>query len=387
MLEKIGKVVAVKTHSVSRLDFLKLLFQLYLYQSWAKSMSELVQYSELCMTGTADGSVISIVFELNDGIDMGNVRGRKAPIKESVRRLWNHGSNYKTVHIHDTHYEAIEYTKLYHHRTTWKMMRLMNLENMLRLLEDPKCYIMMNTLRKTLYDNFSLEFIDRFIIVSSMMLYVLGMRLFNDIDGFVLPGSQDESATYTKYFQGRKWLSDELKQQYRAQRWLPFTDFMWIDRPETGFQPYMRENYDKYARLMGDGSIDEMMTNSRHYFYMFGFKFPVLQFEILKRLYRYKPASWADLIAMERLIGVKVYFPALPTKISHYYKSKVDSVEQFTGIVVRYLVDRYGIRDISAEDVAGMMLPTVHLGKKEDKSIVRRLIRSVRLSSTRPEGP
>jgi len=87
----------------------------------------------------------------------------------------------------------------------------------------------------------------------------------------------------------------------------------------------------------------EVILNPKFHFYFFGIKFNIIELDIIKRIYRFRASSWADLIAIDHFMDYKISLPQIPNDIKFYYKNKIDQNSLIKNIIY-YLRDRYRLK-------------------------------------------
>jgi hypothetical protein len=189
----------------------------------------------------------------------------------------------------------------------------------------------MNSLKKILYNNFDLISINRFIFNSSIVLYTHSLRANNDIDGYVYMEKKDKKfqEDYEKFFYAD---SNNL---------LTGLDISAKGTPR--YEDYITKFYNKIANIANIPDYDNVIFNPRYHYYFYGLKINILELEIIKKIYRYKPKSYADLIALNVFKKCNIKFPIIPKEIKYYYKKDVNE-NQIIKNISFYLEQLYNIK-------------------------------------------
>ena len=84
---------------------------------------------------------------------------------------------------------------------------------------------------------------------------------------------------------------------------------------------------------------EDVVFNPKYHFYFFGLKMHLIEFEIIKRIYRFKPSAWADLVMIKNKLNYPIVFPKIPEKIK-YRDNKIDK-NRLIETILYYIRLRY----------------------------------------------
>lgn len=230
----------------------------------------------------------------------------------------------------------IDLSSLYLNENSLRMLKYQDLENLEKFNKknNGTSFVMFNTVKRIFQEKFSLLDRERCMVVSSTVLYAYGLRNMNDIDAYVYyyprPSKEFRETLYKYTLESGKMRKDEL---------------YWFDGylAQTEEESYYDAWYDKVSLAMKDVRMKDVIFDPRYHFYFCGQKCSLLLFEVIKRLYRFKPKSWADLIAINVKYHQGIKLPLLPEKIKHYYKESINP-ETLVNTISNNLRIQYGIQ-------------------------------------------
>ena len=91
------------------------------------------------------------------------------------------------------------------------------------------------------------------------------------------------------------------------------------------YEDYTIIFYDKLGYIFDKIKYEDVVFNPKYHFYFFGLKMHLIEFEIIKRIYRFKPSAWADLVMIKKKLNYPIVFPKIPEKIK-YSVNKIDKI-------------------------------------------------------------
>jgi endonuclease/exonuclease/phosphatase family metal-dependent hydrolase len=245
------------------------------------------------------------------------ISGSEAKFKNEIRNVLKTPEMriYDILHINDTFQEAIDNSSLFLNQNSLEHLSKMNISRLIQINKTSQgrsSYFMINTLKKTLFNNFDLIDINRFIFNSSMVLYSYCQRANNDIDGYIFMENLDKDFknNYQQLFYSN------------SNDFFNFFDLSAKDTPR--YQEYITKFYNKIVQIYSIPNYEEVIFNPKYHFYFFGLKINILQLEIIKKIYRFKPKGFADLIALNKIKKCNIKFPKIPKTIKYYYKDEIN---------------------------------------------------------------
>ena len=342
LLKSKGKIYYQKQTWLSYSSAQSLIYQLYIHTDRNKTFNHLNFNVE--QKGWKNRNMklpIKIFFYEYLG-DQNEISGSLATFKNELRDTLktNEMRIYDILHINDTFQEALDNSSIFLNNNSIKLLSKMNMKRFIEINNSSsgtKSVMMVNTLKKILFNNFDLISINRFIFNSSIVLYTHTQRAVNDIDGYVFMGKTEQifNEQYEKFFYADSNNS--------------FPTFDLSAKGTPRYEDYITKFYDKVANILKISDYDEVIFNPQYHYYFFGLKINILQLEIIKKMYRYKPKSYADLIALNVLKKCNIKFPKIPQEIKYYYKDSVNE-KYIIKNISHHLKSLYNI-DISVEDI------------------------------------
>lgn len=169
----------------------------------------------------------------------------------------------------------------------------------------------------------------KFMLFSSITLYLLGLREMNDLDVYVdnLNNSQTPDILNT--------IESDLKDKF---------DF--VDVSIKGTQ-YWKHYWDRWlpewARLCGTNQFTNIIIDPKFHFYWKGIKVIALDCDVKRRIHRNRPRAYGDLIMLKKE-GILRYNHRIPTPV--FKKSEFKLVENLTKEELKcYLNDDWFYKD------------------------------------------
>lgn len=343
-----GTIHAIKEIVVTQKQLQGIIYQVYYDKSVFKQFEVIKSKSERC--GYAGQNRLFIIFYKAN--DVKSITGTDAPFKSQLRKLLKENSGNKEdlkenlyLHISDNHTEAVELSQLFCNKNS---MRLLQYQRLDRLLKNDfyKSLIFFMTFKSWLYS--AIKPVDqiRFMLFSSIILWILGLRGANDLDllAHYLP---DGGHTQTPDFYDKINIyleNDKTKFPFIVDNVTMRTRGKW---QITGEVSYLEQwmNHD-WPALVGAKSMDQFILDPKFHFYFFGLKIVMWTADIERRKERARSASYADLIAMKRFIFNGVEIPKIPQK---YWKNHVEyeytpqEINKMLKTTIFYLRSRYNI--------------------------------------------
>jgi len=351
MLKKNGTVHAIKELNLNKKQIQGALYQIYSDKSEAHNMQWIQGKQKLSGIDGFNNKIFVIFYEAND---FNKISGKDAPLKVKLREALKVNSNVKNdiklnamLHISDNNTQVVELAQLFCNKNSLRLLQYQRLDRIFNK-KFYKSYVMFMTYKNWLLNNVKPINQLRFMLFSSVVMYSLGLREMNDLDILVyhLPKDEQLENVITKYIDDDK------------------TRFHFIEITMQGRRDYVEGSENEYKmnwfnkewpNLYGAQSMDETYFNPKFHYYYFGVKIISMIADIKRRISRCRAASYADMIALFKLIQPipEIELPDMPTG---YWKSHVyceyNSKEIKTQIkkISFYLKNRYGI-NISDDEI------------------------------------
>jgi hypothetical protein len=156
----------------------------------------------------------------------------------------------------------------------------------------------------------------QFMLFSSIVLYLLGHRLMNDLDLYIhtIPDNIIEMTNEFKTNESFNYIEYKIKN----------TD-NWPDHWNTWL--------DEWAVKCGAKYFEEILGNPKYHFYFLGVKIISLDCDIVRRVERNRPRAIADLIALRKRYSYNIHIPEIPKKIIKYIHIKDKTKEEIQNLI------------------------------------------------------
>lgn len=259
-------------------------------------------------------------------------------MKKRIEFIINHQN---IISIGENNKESILYASLLLNPSNFEYFNSMNWDRFLTLGNSGK--IMIEKIRDYLLRNISHPMdMKRFLIFSSMILYLYGLRKPNDVDilGYDLPKPYGKTASlYNIFGSSNKRILNIGELQVRGYRdW------------RVGYsKEYLNEWFGyEWANLFGARNMEDMIFNPRYYLSLMGVKILILKGDMERRIIRYRATSYADIIGYNFYLKNKIKIEEPPYK--YIIKGEEKSYETEEDIIIllkkikNYLKNRYNIK-------------------------------------------
>ncbi len=274
------------------------------------------------------------------------IRGSSTPFKGEIRNIWlkdvpqkdinaNNGvREYDFCHINDTQLEAHDYIKLLLNKNNIEFLENQNIHNFVYLRDSQKIF---NTLKNILTQLYNTEEQLHYIFMSSIILFLYGLRNMNDVDGYVHV-NKDKSANFYK----------KIIQYFSKEQVGEIYD---ISIPNYGeYTKDWNNALQTRAKKYGATSYNELVYNPKYHITYMGIKILDIKYDLMKRVDRARPASIADLVVIRllypKLLSNELYLPLVTTQYNENSKKNVSEnviPMKIISTVGYYLKIRYNI--------------------------------------------
>jgi len=318
-LKKYGHIYYVKEIELNYNAALNLIYQLYSDTKRFWKINKLKEKLEYLGWKENDTKTIRVIFFENTSNEI--ISGSQSQLKTKMREQLLKYCNNKSLrgddllHINDSYYQTIEYSKIYLHDNTLKFLKKQNLE---RFLSDEFdiSRLFFNTIKSWMIDNISLIDYDRFLFFGSLVLYVYGLRNCRDIDGLVVSSNNmitndlvNKTAKFfydnkTKFFFGSLGI---MNTQYWKNEW-DTKDVRWLN-------------------MMNVTHKDQLVFDPINHFYFNGIKIMTIKNETMRKFIRRKPQDYADMIQMINILDFKMNLPKIRNDKESYLNDVKKTLE------------------------------------------------------------
>jgi hypothetical protein len=359
-LHKNGKILIIKLIKLTKKQAESFIFQIYSSSAHFKIYQNLLHGLKMKQFKKDTDNPLIIIFwvpKLNNKIYFGDNNLQKKKLRNLLFKTYEKelsddysDDEYKKkdlIHITNCELETIELAQLIFNRNSLEMMKYQRMDILIgKYRKFTKSIIILNLYKKILYLNFQLIDINRFLAFSSIVLFALGLRDINDIDAFFYhkPGFISSETDKLKYLID-EFISENLGGKKRQV--IEFTVKGYGDWDFKNYKEYPHKWFEeKLPKLYGANTYENVIFNPKFHFYFLGIKCVSYQGDFARRASRNRPASIADLIAVNRMTHLKINIPKLPEKIWVNHKEiTIDDKEKNNIIrkIKNYLEYRYSI--------------------------------------------
>jgi len=141
----------------------------------------------------------------------------------------------------------------------------------------------------------------KIMLYSSMVLFLLGLRINNDIDVYIHTIDNENKMKISDYFNSKENIDYSIK---GTQKWPTHWD-EWLD---------------EWANKCGASYFEEILGFQDYHYYFCGIKIISLDVDIQRRIVRERPASYTDLIMINKKLDKNITLPKIPLKNIRYLK-------------------------------------------------------------------
>lgn len=298
LIEKLsndGNVYYVKKVSLTKNGIKSLMFNMYdefTFGERSKFINNKLEY-----IGCKDTEKNNVTFVFFDNNKKKKISGQASPYKKEIRNLMLNQIGDKNlrgndiIHVNDYFYQTIEYSQMILNDNSLKFLNAQHID---RFSSDEfsKSNNMLQTFRNWIYNNVSQLDINRLIVIGGFILYMLGIRNSQDIDGLFIPtnnNNKEEQAFIQKVFENLQNKGSKI---------------FFADVGVEGSQ-YWRDKWtEKNMKVLEQFDIKnttELATNPRYHMYIQGIKFYLPEHEIVRKIIRNRPQDHIDFIMINMI--------------------------------------------------------------------------------------
>jgi len=336
LLDENGNVYYKKLLNINYYHAYNLLFQLYANTKRMKSNGQIMyKLSRLGFTFDTNNDILVVVYQhLNINK---KINGSSTPFKSELRNIFlqeelkntkitsiedAYPREYDYLHINDTFNEVINYSYSFFHKNTIEFTSKQQSWRLLQLSDSIKKFnSFLNIISKL-----SLIQINNLILKGSIVLLAYGTRNINDIDGFVLNNILIDKKIINEFDKNSDIFDIYVPSHKRNDEW--------------------DNELNKRAKLINVDNYNQLILNPNNHFFFHGIKLFTLQYEILLRIRRNRPAQFTDLLSINRLFNINYTLKIPDVKI--LYNSTTQQLEiteyndnQFVNTMKKYFFERY----------------------------------------------
>jgi endonuclease/exonuclease/phosphatase family metal-dependent hydrolase len=323
-----------------------LIFHLYMTTSRNKNMNHIDFNTQMKgwkkTTSTTKYPILIIFYEYNG--NQNDITGSNAYFKTELRSFFTKATvkelrNYDILHINDFYSETLDNAGLFLNENSLEILKNANIFKLTKIINDFNVYAI-NSYKKILHNNFSLLEIERFILTGCFVIFTYGTKSFGDLDGTVLYDPVPDESFLKKY---QTWfdITGNNYQPYidlTMQNTLRYKDFIGVFK-------------NKIAKILGARNLRELILNPKYHYYFFGLKTIILPYELIQKVFRFRPKSLVDIIKVGDIIKKKFKIPKIPSFVNDpfYYKENM-SKTNILKIMENYFKTHY-FEKITSTDI------------------------------------
>lgn len=350
-LQNNGIVHGIKEINLTKKQIQGAIYQIYYDKSGFKDIHSIKGKQNRSEANNSKNKLFIIFYEANNS----NISGKDAPEKIKLRELLrdDSGKSLDTklnffLHITDNHTQTIEIAQLFCNRNSLRLLQHQRLDRLF-YRDFYKSLILFMTYKNWLYQEIKPLDQIRFMALSGIVLFSLGLRNMSDLDLMVLnvpenPITPDFLNKFVYYLEDDKTRFPFLDGNMKGRKG-------WYKGGELEYRIDWFER--EWPNMYGAESMDDTILNPKFHYYFFGIKLMSMKADVKRRLVRNRPAAYADLIALQMLTGEDIKFDKLPEgywKNHIYYKFTEKEITELQKKIVWYLRKRYSIH-IELEEV------------------------------------
>lgn len=295
--KKYGIIHYIKKINLSKNGLFNLMFWMYdefTYENRIGFIYKKIDYVE----SSDNNEIICVFLENTTGSELsGQASLAKKEIRNTLKQLITHPNKEiirgnDLVHINDFFYQAVNYSKILLNKNSLDLLQKQNINNIISQ-KFITSNLKLQTFKKWITLNLSLLEQERLIILGSVILYAYGYKKSNDIDSVYIATDNSKS----KYEMN---MAENLNFNFGVKKTkIPFVDIGVED------SEHWRENWTKknneILNYFNIPSFTELVSDPKNYFYFEGFKCYLLEYEIIRKIFRNRNNDHADFMILSKL--------------------------------------------------------------------------------------
>jgi hypothetical protein len=281
-----GNVYYVRNIQISFKGIKNLMFWMYDEFSFNDRLTFIDKKLEYSQVKKYDKNQITII--IYDNVKDQKLSGQASNYKKFLRNLigdlFKNNSDIRgndLMHINDHFYQTITYAELLLNQNSLNVLENqdISLSNVMADV-DLAGHLKLQTFKKYLYSNLSQLEMSKLITMGGATLYAYGIRSPTDIDSIMIkPNSPELEQLMYDVFQNKSTKFEFIDMGIEGKFWRD----SWTQKNNEIFNFF-------------DVDIDGVVTNPRYHFYFQGLKFYLLDYEIVRKLFRSKVQDFADFV-------------------------------------------------------------------------------------------
>ena len=281
------------------LDLLvKIIYQLYYFRTSFQSKQDVVDYISNNLKNILINSDLSLPLSSHSKMNV-NVLilvSRRANLK-----IMNESNKNHTIYMPNDINEKYIISSLFFCKTSIDFLQKQDFDKYFSI-EFNNSKLNFEKYESFLRNNIDVKNRSKFMLYSSVVLYLLGSRKANDIDLYI-HNIPDEIKEKTNIFQTEEY---------------NFIDYS--IKGTDNWPTHWNQWLDEWAKLSNAKYFEEILGNDQFHFYFLGVKIISLECDIARRIKRLRPAAMADLIILKERFHCPITIPSIPDNIVKYKK-------------------------------------------------------------------
>ena len=294
------KIYGIKSFKFCKNILIKIFYQLLFFRQKFNSYHELITYinNNIKFISNIDNNDINV-----------NILILIKNNENSI--LSEENDNNKYIYCPNDNKEKIISSSIFFHESSINIIEKQNLENFIKF-NNTNFIELVNKIHET-FDSINQN---KILLFSSIVLEILGLRKANDIDIYI-HSLNDENLDKATKFYDLTYADVSIK---NTDSW-PIHWNKWLDE-------WARESKAKY--------FEEVLGNQNFHFYFLGIKIIGLNCDIVRRVFRERPAAFCDLIMLNKNLNLNIKLPSIPKNSVQYIKLEDVSESEINNMRQKY---------------------------------------------------
>lgn len=343
-LETFGSIHAIKEINLTSKQMEGIIYQINYDKKEFKNLSNIQKFMNKIEADQSKNKIFVLFYSSDEFVDLENnpiILNQLTKIIPNNKQSNVDLNNYiKTI---NNFTNVIEISQLFCNKNSLRILQYQRLDRIFNQNFDKSLYNLM-TFKNWMYQEINIIDQIRFLLVSGITLYALGLRQASDIDIIILPFPRENVRTENFF---------KLVDQYLLNSKTRFDEMEAVLKKEDGWYlgdvkyDYMKDwTAKEWPNLYGAKTMDETIIDPQFHYYYFGIKMIIPKAEIKRRIKRNRAAAYADLIAIMHFLKIEIDVPIIQKKYwsAHVFKTyDIHGIKKLYKTIKFYLKKRYDI--------------------------------------------
>ncbi len=302
-LNRHGNLCYLRHLTLSDKAAINLIYQLYAYTSMYKDIESIkTKIYQICEWSRGGSKTITILVYENRDFD-----GQPAILQSKLNQLIDKKNRLlDKVYISKTFNQTVEQAEIYLNQNSLDFLESQLLDNHLSY-PMRKSRIFIQTFKNWLSQEISSLDRERYLLFSSAILYVYGIRNCNDLDIYLDNNHNNlQPELEPKFFFADVSCMHTKNWKTHWDQWMPI-----------------------WANKFGASDFHQAVYDPKYHFYYMGLKLLILRGDIERRAVRERPRAVADLIKIRELLDHPIEIPKMPTKQRKFIHIENGKIEDY----------------------------------------------------------